>query len=543
MAKIVENYDLKRLEAAVEVADLVARTAGPYGQNVHFFNGDSPVMYRDGFKVLQKYQSSDPLTANIKRLMEEAAFRTVSTAGDGSTTTTILLRWIYENAIAAIENSGNEGMISRRSVASGIRLAADDCIKVLEQSDRLDLDNSEHRKLLRDVATLAGSNDPVVGNAVADVILAIGTDGHVITEFDPKASAVSVELRPGYRFGAGVIHPSMLPPGRASVTVQDAFVAIVKDHINKNEDLIPTVIKHWKMYCDADEKMHPLVLICGGIDADAMATMIHRRDQHGNRLPWYTIRVSGGPEAWEDLSAITGVKQISSREGRGLQYFTAKHAAHVPSMVLSMTETIMDINEEALAASGLVGRLKEQAAADTDPSMIESRIARLEGRVGVIKIPLTSGAQKSWASEVFEDAYLASVSAVKHGICPGGGRQLCKLVSHLKLRGGFYTSFDIGYRAVADALDAITRTIMENGGITPEQIDQVVNLFSELNRPWHTIRFDEQALSLASGQQLDTLFKDGRKTGVIDSAEAIKAAIRSASDEAANWIETSSAVV
>ncbi len=542
MAKIVENYDLKRLDAAVEIASLVARTAGPYGHNVHFFNGDSPVMYRDGFKVLQKYQSADPLTAGVKRLMEEAAFRTVSTAGDGSTTTTILLRWIYENALSAIEQSG-DAMISRRAIAAGIRMAAEDCISLLEQSDRLDLSNPVHHKLLRDVATLAGSNDPVVGNAVADVILAIGTDGHVITEFDPKASAVSVELRPGYRFGAGVIHPSMLPVGRASVTVQDAFVAIVKDHINKNEDLIPTVIKHWKMYCDADEKMHPLVLICGGIDSDAMATMIHRRDQHGNRLPWYTIRVSGGPEAWEDLSAITGVKQISSREGRGLQYFTAKHAAHVPSMVLSMTETIMDINEEALEASGLVGRLKEQAAADTDPSLIEARIARLEGRVGVIKIPLTSGAQKSWASEVFEDAYLASVSAVKHGICPGGGRQLCKIAKYLESKIGIYPSFDIGYQSVRNALDAITMTIMENGGITPEQVSDVVEMFTDTKQPWHTILFDEEALFAANAGQLTSLFKDGRKTGVIDSAEAIKAAIRSASDEAANWIETSSVVV
>lgn len=546
MGKIVIDYDSQRLEAAREIADLVASTAGPYGQNVHHFSHDYPVMYRDGLKVIEKYNPNSTLGLGIKLLMAGAAGRTVRNAGDGSTTTTVLLRWIVENATEAIRLAEeNKRPVSRRGIANGIRKAGAACVKLLESADRIDIKTEKGQERLRQVATLAGSNDPEIGNAVADTIIAVGTDGYVITEYDPKIAAIETETRGGYRMPFGVISTSMLGH-RSSITLENAFVAIVKDALNTNEQ-ISKILMAWKGYCDADEKMYPLVVLCPAIAADAQNIMLNRRGkpgpngEPGQLLPWFVVRVPAGNEVWEDLFAVTGAADLS---GKSVQYFTAKNGALVSNVVLSEKETVIHINDESLQKSGLVNRLSEvlKVAGDDEAPAIESRIARLEGRVGVIKIPVSTSAKRAWTGEVFEDAYRAAISAVKHGIAPGAGRTLCRLSMQLPWDGP--VSEQVGIKAVYLALPQVTASLLRNGGVPNSIVDTIIGWAQANDVQWSTILLnDENLANLHDENGWINAIVDGRDAGVVDSAEVLKSAILAATGEAADWVETLNAIV
>lgn len=547
MSKIVTDYDQKRQEVATEICDLVASTAGPFGGNVIFFNQGYPKMYRDGKKVLESYDPNDNVALGIKHLMHGAATRTVRAAGDGSTTTTILLTHIYNAAMQEIAKS--KSSVSRRAIAQQIRDAGAAAIEALSGAERLALETERGRKLLCDVATLAGGNDPEIGKVVSDVIIAIGIDGYVVTEYSPDVHEISVDYKGGYQMPFGVISKNLLPPGRASITLSDAFVALAKDHISTNEHLLK-IIATWQRYCDADNKIYPLVLLCGGIDASAQATLMHRTIQpgswkmmpQGGMAPWFCIRVSTA-DAWEDIEAITGVKAPSGREGRGIDYFTAANCTLMPSVVVGAKDSMLEINDASLEKSGIVSRLREmlEGAGDEEKAAIEARIARLEGRVGSIKIPFSSDAKKHWTAEVFEDAYLAAISAVKEGITPGAGKTFYILADHITAR----QPSTVGSRSVRAAFESVLITILMNGGIPKVGVELAVDYYMNTcdgEFRGRVLPLNNETLSAIRDAHINSVIADYKECGVIDSAAVIKAAIQSATDEAADWIETPNAV-
>lgn len=563
MNKIVLDFDSKRRDAVSEIADLVATTAGPYGQNVEFIGRDFPVMIRDGYQVLKNFSPQDDLVLGMKLRMQEAAQRTVRAAGDGSTTTTILLRWIYDAAIQWIhgQDSDNGNPVSRREIARGIRKAGHLCVESLKKADKIDIKTKKGQKLLEMVATLAGSNNPDIGKSIAEIIIAVGADGFVMTEHDPKAEKVSYEVKSGYRMPFGVIHNTMLPRGKASFTIQDAYVAITKDMVS-TIDMLRPIIEGWKTFCQRNQSIFPLVVIAPGIDADALATLINRTKAAnpkawedpiwsllpGDRLPWFGIKVSASNEVWEDIESITGAKVFSSRENRSVKYFKPESGIVMPSVVIGLDECVLHIDPESLESSGLVARLRELAETADDRSALEGRIARLEGRVGVVKIPVYSNANKSWSAEVFEDAYLAAVSAINHGICPGAGKQLIVLGEEIReylyqINGVSTPSFVSGVVSVIDGLGTVLRELLDNGGVPYERREALASRLASGDK-WETILLDDAMLTNLHGNvPFDAMLSDGRATGVIDSAAAVSAAILSATDEAADWVETSQCVI
>ena len=511
---MVTDYDKKRAEIAQEITDLVATTSGPYGTNVHVFTRQGVKMYRDGKKVLEAYQPKDLTGDGIKQLMLSAADRTVRKAGDGSTTTTILLNEIYRLALLQLD-----GRSSRRQVARLIRQEKASIIAYLrEKAKVLSLGNPEDRRLLQHVATIAGNNDPQIGAVVSGVICDVGKDGYVVTEYDENVTDLCFETRPGYRLPHGILHATMLPTGRSRVQITDPVVAIVKQSLTTNEQL-SKIVAAWSGFCQAQDGNlnRPLLIICTGIESEARNTAI-MRSIGGQRMPWYVVSAPGDFRMWEDLEAISGADMISGSEKKSVLYFTMKNAVIMPSVTIGVNETILPIDLQALQQNGLIERLKSlEADASTDQKAeIKSRIARLEGRVGVIKVPKATMARDSWTSEVLEDAYLASVSALEDGVLPGAGRALSACLSQ-----GLYTP-------VRAALPKVMETLLKNGANQSESIEMfVVQACRD---------FSDETISL--DDSFEVRIVNAFEDGILDSAAAVIAAVENACEEAADWIET-----
>lgn len=551
MNVILPDYDNERLVAVETVADLVGTTAGPWGQNVDFHGKDKPIMIRDGYQVINNFEPPDGVLLSVVIRLKQMARTVAARAGDGTTTATLIMAACFRNAIMAIAGkSGGASVYCRRYVAAGIRQAAQFAIEFLRgMARKIDYKTEEGFRSLVSVCTIAGGNDAAIGKTVAEVLREIGPDGHLSSEYGPEEKSVSWYLKPGYRLPFGLLNPVLLPHKRNSVTVQDAYAILVKEVVGRIEDL-KVAIGAWREVCQDAGHLRPLVLFCAGIEGTAMGAMLQRKDSEGRELPWYVVRVNGMPEVWEELSAVTGAFAVSSREGRSLAHFKKEKGAIVPALTLSMADTVISPLLPILEKSGLVDRLKDslKAATADEKTAIEGRIARLEGRVAVIKAPAPTSARHSFNAEVIEDAYLAGVSAIKDGVLPGAGKALIEAKKRLFSATEIIpeSSFDAGFSAFAESLPSVSKRLLSNGAFTPSASAGVLNAL--ISAPiWHTLNLNDQCHeAISAGHDQLPVFaehiRDAQEIGVLDSVTALCAAIEAAATEAADWVETSAGV-
>jgi len=196
MNKIIEIED-QYLVGMDKIVDLVGSTAGPYGANVHLFDGTAPVAFRDGMKVLEHYQPvQDDMANNLVTRVRQRAAVVRRAAGDATTTFTILLGAFYRWGLNAMAGS-HRGMGSRIRWVAARMLDALDAMAIKVTNDAYGYD------LLAKVATLAGNNDPVIGEMVAKLVFDIGVDGTVEVEFDDSVSALSARRLEGFLLKGG----------------------------------------------------------------------------------------------------------------------------------------------------------------------------------------------------------------------------------------------------------------------------------------------------------------------------------------------------
>ena len=95
------NLQQKVLKGANVLADNVASTLGPRGRSVilHVKQGqDNPIITKDGVTVAKFVELEDPFENVGAQIIKQAAAKTNSEAGDGTTTSTVLTRAILNQA-------------------------------------------------------------------------------------------------------------------------------------------------------------------------------------------------------------------------------------------------------------------------------------------------------------------------------------------------------------------------------------------------------------------------------------------------------------
>lgn len=557
MEVIINDYDRRRVDAAKQVADLVGATLGPLGQNVDIHHsGENPFMLRDGYRVLQEFKPKGSILSAVLVRMRQAILNNARGAGDATTSTTLMMAACYEQAIAQIEYCSKSGApISRREVAASIRKYADLIIAELQaNTTMLDIDNPVEFDLIRNAITLAGGNMPFVGEAFANLLKAVGPDGSIIPEVSPDIENITWETRPGYRLDNGLISSRLLPPGMSSVRVPDPYVVLVRNMVATQKELSP-IIERWKKVCRDNQAIVPLVLICGGITADARATMIERLDDKRQLLPWYTVQCSQDATVWEDMGAIVGVTPVG--EGRTQMHKDLVIGAQVPNVVLSKTECTINPYAGMLEDSGLVSRIEKMVAEGTkdEKKAAKARIARLRGLVGVIRVPAETHARMSWIAEVLDDAHKAGVSIINHGVSTGSGVSLIRAGEDMNIDPGpLPLSVAIGYSAVRQAVGSIAVKLLTNGGVPSHTAYAIVDAILLDNPPSPREKYVPSAIDLSQGSILKLLeFKDGVdhldcfvdpfEHGILDSTQALTDAVRTAFYEAADWVETAIGII
>jgi len=499
------------------LADAVKVTLGPKGRNavLEKLTGP-PTITNDGVTIAREIQLRDPFANMGAQLVKEVAMKTNGAVGDGTTTATVLAQAMVREGMRAVEAGANP-MRVRRGIERTIPVVVD---SLRAQSVQVSGPGDLQR-----VASLAASDDEVIGQAIAQAVDYVGKNGVVTTE-ESDTLGMSVDIVDGIEFDHGYISGYMVTdPERMEAVHERPLILLTNKKIDKVQDIMPSI----EVAKRADR---PLVVLAEDVDGPAlqllvggnmhrtMASVVVRAPGFGHR------RVA----ELQDLAVALGGHVIAKDTGIELSEITLEHLGSCDRITVTENETTIvgghgDPNLVDARVAQIAAQL-ERAKIDADRDSLELRVARLTGRVAVIKVGGATSVELKERMLRVEDALAATRAALEEGLVSGGGTALTqahRALTDLDLPGDEGIGCEIVRRTLAEPL----RWIAINAGFDG---DEVVGTVAGLPLG--------HGFNALTGEYGD-LFEDG----VVDPFKVTRAALESAASIAALLITTETAVV
>ncbi|MBN9121930.1 MAG: chaperonin GroEL [Planctomycetes bacterium] len=527
----------KLLAGAEKLARAVGSTLGPTGRNVIIdksFGG--PTVTKDGVTVSKEIDLPDPFENMGAKLVNAVAQKTSDTAGDGTTTATILALAVYQEGLRNITAGANPMAVKR-----GIDKAVAAAVKHLEENLTKKVSKKEE---VQQVASISANNDPKIGAMMAEAFEKIGKDG-VITVEEGKTSETVSEFVGGMQFDKGYISPYFVvntpelkwEQSNVSVLLYEKKLANVREMI----PLLETV----------RQAGSPLLIVAEDVESEALAALVV------NRLRGYievcAVKAPGFGDRrkamMEDIAVLTGGQFVSEDRGIALdsvdepsQAAAARGArpepkvaamlGHADQVIVDKENCTIIVEPDKERDAAIKARVQtirtqmNQTESEYDKEKFSERLAKLVGGVAIVKVGASTEAEMKQTKGRVEDALHATRAAVAEGIVPGGGVALLRCVPVVealseKLRG----DERIGAEIVARALTKPIRTIAENGGVDGAVVADEVIARGEKN--------PNVGYNANTGD-----YEDMFKAGVLDPLRVTRSALQNAASIASLMLTT-----
>lgn len=514
----------RRLLAGAEILfNAVKTTMGPKGRNVVISKSfGSPTVTHDGVTVAKGIDlPEDDETLGYKvgaELIKQAASKMNDTAGDGTTTVTVLTYHILNEANKLIA-AGHNPMQLRK----GLEKAADEIIKTLKGMRE---DIAGDKKRVAEVATIsAGDGD--IGELIADVIDKVGKDG-VVTVEEGQGLTMESEVVEGFTFDRGFVSPYMVTDTARMEAVYDKPLVLITDKkISSVQEFLPILEKV------AQTGKKDLVIVAEDVDGEALGTLILNRlkgvfNTVAIKAPAFGDRRK---EILEDIAILTGGAVISEDQGHSFEDADISMLGTARRIIVSKDDsTIIEGAGAAKAVAARVEQISVQAAnasSEYEKENLEKRRAALEGKVAVIKV---GGATETEIEEKkfrVDDAVAAVKAALDEGVVSGGGVTLVNLAGTISDDAG--DSVSAGAVLLKNALVQPFVQLMTNAGLNAQALLAQV-----------------QAGKAGQGVNVndpDAGLQDMKKAGVVDPARVTKEAIMNAASIAGTAMTMGALVV
>ena len=450
----------KLLSGAEKLARAVGVTLGPTGRNVIIdksFGG--PTVTKDGVTVSKEIDLADPFENMGAKLVNAVAQKTSDTAGDGTTTATVLALAIYQEGLRHTSVGGNPMGVKR-----GIDKAVAKAVEHLETKLTKRLTKKEE---MQQVAAISANNDPQIGQQMADAFEKVGKDG-VITVEEGKTSKTELDFVEGMQFDKGYISP-YFAAGNPDLKWEheNVLVLLYEKKLSNVREFLPLLEK-------AAQSRKPLLIVAEDVESEALAMLVVNKLR--GLIEVCAVKAPGFGDRrkamMEDMAVLTGGQFISEDRGIKLenvaleQLGTADRVSVEKENCTIIVEKADKKREEAIKARVQTIRTQmDQTESEYDKEKFSERLAKLVGGVAIIKVGAATEAEMKQTKGRVEDALHATRAAVAEGIVPGGGVALLRCVPVVeelaeKLKGDERVGADI----VARALTKPIRTIAENCG-------------------------------------------------------------------------------
>ena len=514
MAKdIVFNTD-KLASGVDKAANAVKITMGPKGRTVVIERAyGAPVATKDGVTVAKEVALKDNAENIGAKMIQEVAKRAGDTAGDGTTTATVLAQHIFKEGRRVIAAGMNPMDIKR-----GIDIAVDMVVKDIEKHARPVKDSSE----IAQVATISANNDKDIGQKIADAMDKVGKEG-VITVQEAKGLDTEIDVVEGMQFDQGFMSPYFVTNSEKMLAELDnAQILVSEKKITGLQALLPILEP-------IAQSGRPLLIIAEDIESEALATLVLNRLRGGLKV--CAVKAPGfgdrRKEMLKDIAVVTGATVISDDMGMTLENINPAVLGSAKRVVVSKDKTLLvNGNGDTKAIESRAAEIRQSikdSTSDYDREKLAERLAKIVGGVAVIHVGGMTEVEVKEKKDRVDDALAATRAAVEDGIVAGGGVALIRSVDALKKLSGENTDQNVGIDIVRRALVAPCMQIAENAGVSGEIVVGKITENDDYNFGYNA----------QSGEYVDMM-----KSGIIDPAKVVKTAIMAAASTAGVLLTT-----
>jgi chaperonin GroEL len=504
------------LRGVNQLADAVKVTLGPKGRNVVLDKKfGSPTITKDGVTVAKEIDLKDPLENMGAQMVREVASKTSDTAGDGTTTATVLAQAIYREGARNVVAGANPMELKR-----GIEKAVEVLVEDIKKMSRPVSGN-----MVAQVGTISANSDLTIGKIIAEAMDKVGKDG-VITVEEARTLETSLDVVEGMQFDRGYLSAYFVTdPERMEVVLENPVILIHEKKISSMKDLLPVLEQVARL-------SRPLLIIAEDIEGEALATLVVNKLR--GTLQAAAVKAPGFGDRrkamLEDIAILTGGRAITEDLGIKLEGIKIDDLGRAKKITIDKDNTT--IVEGAGTSSAIEGRVKqiraqiEDTTSDYDREKLQERLAKLVGGVAVIKVGAATETEMKEKKARVEDAMHATKAAVEEGIVPGGGVALLragKALDKLKLEGDQAVGLQIIKRAIEEPMRWIAMNAGQEGSIVVSKVKEMKNNDDGFNAATET-------------------YEDLVKAGVIDPAKVVRSALQNASSIASLLLTTEALV-
>jgi chaperonin GroEL len=507
-----ENSRQAILRGVNQLADAVKVTLGPKGRNVVLekkFGG--PTITKDGVTVAKEIELKDPLENMGAQMVREVASKTSDTAGDGTTTATILAQAIYREGVKSVAAGANPMALKR-----GIEKAVEAVVEEVKKYSK-----PVSGDMIAQVGTISANGDSTIGNIIADAMKKVGKDG-VITVEESKTMSTELDLVEGMQFDRGYLSPYFISdPERMEAVLEDPYILIHEKKISNMKDLLPLLEQ-------IARSGKPLLVIAEEVEGEALATLVVNKLR--GTLNACAVKAPGFGDRrkamLEDIGVLTGGKSIMEETGIKLEGVKLDDLGRAKRVTVDKDNTtIVDGGGQQKTIEGRIKQLRaqiEETTSDYDREKLQERLAKLAGGVAVIKVGAATETEMKEKKARVEDALHATRAAVEEGIVPGGGVALLRAAVALdSLKGD--GDEQIGIRIIHRSCEEPVRQIVGNAGFEGAIVIEKIKANSDPN----------YGFNAANGQ-----YEDLVKAGVIDPTKVTRSALQNAASISALMLTT-----
>lgn len=527
MAKqiLFNEHARKALKTGIDrAANTVKVTLGPRGRNVALDKGyGGPTITNDGVSIAKEISFSNKFENMGAEIVKEVASKTNDIAGDGTTTSVVLLQAIVDEGMKFAE-AGHSSM----AIRAGIEMAAKDAVASLKSLAKK-IQNDEE---IKQVATISAESSEI-GTIIADTIKEVGKDG-VVTVEESQSLGIEKEVVEGMEFDRGYVSAYMMTdPSRMEASYKDAPILITDKKVSSIQEILPVLQKV------AESGKKDLVIIADDIEGEALTTFVLNKLQGrfnvlGVKAPGYGDRKG---DMLEDIAILTGGEVISEKTGLTFEKTTLQMLGHANKVVATKDRTVVvggkggkaEIKERV---AQLQAQLKETTS-KFDKEKLQERIAKLSGGVAVIRVGAATETEMKYLKLKIEDAVNATKAAIEEGIVAGGGSALVRVAQDLRealaKKKAESLAGDVrdGYNILVKALDMPLRQIAMNADKDAGVVVQSVRA-GKGNTGYDAMK--------------DEIVADMLEAGIVDPVKVTRTGLERAASAAAILLTTEAAV-
>jgi len=520
----------KLLLGVNKLANTVRTTLGPKGRNVILDKGfGAPEITNDGVTIAKEIELANKFENLGSEIIKEVAEKTNDTAGDGTTTATVLAQSIINKGFERLERAPLNPM--------GLRLGLNEGVKILVAGLAKIAKKITTKNEIAQVATIAAENEEV-GKVISETMEAVGNDG-VITVEESQTIGLEKEVVEGMQFDEGYISPYMVTDtSRMEAILENPGVLIYDGKISSLAEFLPVLEK----IAQAGKK--DLLIVAEEVEGEALATLIVNKLK--GTLNSVAVKAPGfgdrRKEMLQDIAVLTGSQVISAELGMKLESTKLESLGEARKIIITKdNSTIVQGKGSQKQIDARISQIKkeiEKTDSEFDKEKLQERLAKLSGGVGVIKVGAATEAEMKYFKAKIEDALAATKAAVEEGIVPGGGvalilakQSLESGIDSLEKAKEFKGSFDAGVAILAEACEEPLKQMVYNAGHDPEMILKEVKMQNEKKNSGF-LGYD-----VKTNEYVEML-----KAGIIDPVKVVRLALENAVSAASTLLTTEAAV-